>query len=113
MEESILLSIKKLLGLPPEDTSFDLDIIININAAFSTLYQIGVDDKSITIENDSAIWSDYIYNSNILNLVKQYVFMKVKLAFDPPSSSSVMDAYKQQIAELEWRINIETNKGEY
>lgn len=106
MDESILISIKKLLGLDENYEVFDKDIIIHINMALSTLNQLGVGpEKGFMIEDKDAVWSDFIGNNEKLNSVQTYVYLKVKLVFDPPLSSAVMEANKQLISELEWRIN--------
>lgn len=107
MSDSILVSIKKLLGITEEYDYFDADIIMHINMAFMVLYQLGVGPKTpFTIEDASATWSDFMGDSTDLAGVKTYVFLKVKLVFDPPQSSAAMEAIKQNIAELEWRLNV-------
>lgn len=108
MEESILISIKKLLGITKDYKNFDTDIITHINTVFLTLNQLGVGPADgYFIEDDRDVWSEYIGNSKNLNAVKTYVYLKVKLMFDPPASSAVMEANKQMINELEWRLNAE------
>ena len=107
MSDSILVSIKKLLGVTEEYDYFDADIIMHINMAFMVLYQLGVGPKTpFSIEDASATWSDFMGDSTDLAGVKTYVFLKVKLVFDPPQSSAAMEAIKQNIAELEWRLNV-------
>lgn len=106
MESSILTSIKKLLNISEECDSFDTDIIIHINTVLMILTQIGVGPSegfSITDEND--VWTDFIPDIKKIESVKTFVYLKVKLIFDPPSSSAVMEAFKQSISELEWRLN--------
>ena len=106
MDSSILTSIKKLLGIAEEDTSFDQDIIMHINTVFAILAQLGVGPANgFSIEDDSAIWEDYLGNATNLELVKSYVYMKVRSMFDPPTSSILADAMNKNISELEWRIN--------
>lgn len=106
MDSSILTSIKKLLGIAKEDTSFDQDIIIHINTVFAILAQLGVGPEGgFSIEDDSAIWEDYLGNATDLELVKSYIYMKVRSMFDPPTSSILADAMNKNISELEWRIN--------
>lgn len=104
--DSILNSIKKLLGPYEDDTSFDIDLIININTVLSILTQLGVGpSEGFSITGSTEIWSDFIDPSMVsIEQVKTYVYLKVKLIFDPPMSSTVIDAYKRQIDELEWRI---------
>ena len=106
MDSSILTSIKKLLGIAEEDTSFDQDIIMHINTVFAILSQLGVGPANgFSIEDDSAIWEDYLGNASNLELVKSYIYMKVRSMFDPPTSSILADAMNKNISELEWRIN--------
>lgn len=110
MEESILTSIKKMLGMEENYNVFDTDIIIHINTIFMTLNQLGVGPSSgFKIEDNSAIWSEYIDEDSDLEAVKTYIYLKVKLLFDPPLSSSVIEVMKQSIAELEWRLNVQTS----
>ena len=107
MDSSILTSIKKLLGIAEEDTSFDQDIIMHINTVFAILSQLGVGPANgFSIEDEGAIWSDYLGNAANLELVKSYIYMKVRSIFDPPTSSILADAMNKNISELEWRINI-------
>ena len=105
--ESILTSIKKLLGIEEEYTQFDADIIMHINTVFLNLTQLGVGPaEGFLIEDDSATWDDFIGDSNQLQAVKTYVYLKVKLLFDPPLSSSVTESINRIISELEWRLNV-------
>ena len=106
MDSSILTSIKKLLGIAEEDVSFDQDIIMHINTVFAILAQLGVGPANgFSIEDDGAIWSDYLGNATNLELVKSYIYMKVRSMFDPPTNSVLADAMNKNISELEWRIN--------
>lgn len=106
MEESILLSTKKVLGLAPEDTSFDLDVITHINSTFSNLHDLGLGPvDGFMIEDEEAVWADVVTNIRILSQVKTYVYLKVRLVFDPPTTSYVLNAMKDQIAEHEWRLS--------
>ena len=103
--ESVLTSIKKLLGIEESYEIFDPDIILYINSAFSTLTQLGVGPKEgFSIKDKTTTWSEYLNNDPRLDLIKNYVFLKVKLIFDPPTSNSVQSAYERMIQELEWRI---------
>ena len=105
--DSILDSIKKLLGIQPEYINFDEDIIIHINTAFAALNQLGVGPKDgFMIEDNSMQWTDYITSCN-LTMVRSYIYLKVRLLFDPPTSSVLMDSMNRSIAELEWRIFLE------
>ena len=105
--DSILTSIKKLLGIEEEYTQFDSDIIMHINTVFLNLTQLGVGPaEGFLIEDDSTTWYDFIGDSNQLQAVKTYVYLKVKLLFDPPLSSSVTESIDRIISELEWRLNV-------
>ena len=104
--ESILTSIKKLLGIAEEYTQFDTDIIIHINTVFMTLQQLGVGpEEGFSIVDSEAVWTDFMENSILLNSVKTYIYLKVKLLFDPPLSSSTIECFNKVISELEFRIN--------
>ena len=108
---SILGSIKKNLGIVPEYTAFDDQIILDINAAFSTLHQLGFGpDEGFEITGIDEFWSDIIEEPRF-NFVKSYVCMKVRVMFDPPTSSYALDALNKQIAEYEWRIKSEIETG--
>lgn len=107
MDQSILNSTKKILGISEDYTAFDLDIITHINTAFSTLTQLGLGpSEGFMIEDDDAVWEDFLNDSTQFNAVKSYVFLKVKLLFDPPTTSYLISAYEKQIQELEWRLNV-------
>lgn len=107
MEESILVSIKKLLNISSDDTSFDTDIIIHINTVFMVLRQLGVgpEFENFSISDDKAKWSDFLEERTDLDSVKTYIYLKVKMVFDPPINSSIIDAYNKLIDEYEWRLN--------
>lgn len=105
--ESILTSIKKLLGIAEDYDHFDPDIIMHINSVFMNLTQIGVGPSAgFGIEDETSVWTDFIPDTTKLAAIKSYIFLKVKLLFDPPLSSSVLESYNRQIAELEWRLNV-------
>ena len=107
--ESILISIKKLLGVPEEYSQFDPDIIIHINTAFMNLTQLGVGpQKGFYIEDSETTWDEFVDTDRNaeFNAVKTYIYLKVKLLFDPPLSAAVMESIKNTIAELEWRLNV-------
>ena len=107
--ESILTSIKKLLGIDEEYTHFDADIIMHINSVLMILTQLGVGPETgFVIEDDTSTWSDFVSEVNAaqLHAIKSYIYMKVKLMFDPPLSSAVVEAMNRQIAEFEWRLNV-------
>lgn len=110
--ESILTSIKKLLGIAEEDTNFDQDLIVHINSVFMILTQLGVGpSKGFSIKDENDVWSDFIPEQSSLEAVKSYVCMKVRLMFDPPLSSAVADAINRNISELEWRLNVGAENG--
>lgn len=103
--ESILTSIKKLLGIEEDYVHFDADIIMHINSVLSILTQLGVGpSEGYSIKDANATWNEFITNPAKLELVKSYVYLKVRLMFDPPSSSSAIESMKQLISELEFRI---------
>ena len=107
MEESILKSTKKILGLDETYTPFDLDVITHINAAFSLLNQLGVGpEDGFMIEDEVTVWDDYPVPDNQLHLIKTYVFLKVRMLFDPPTMSFLIEATNNQIKEYEWRLNL-------
>ena len=119
--DSILQSIKKLLGIAAEYNAFDTDIMIHINSVFSILTQLGVgptDGFYITGPNE--VWTDFMPTSARLEMVKTYMYLKVRLLFDPPTSSAAIDSANRLISELEWRLNVaaetigkeETNDGQ-
>ena len=112
--ESILTSIKKLLGIAEDYEHFDNDIIIHINSVFSILTQIGVgSDTGFSISDKTATWNDFISDGTNLEMAKTYVYLKVKLLFDPPLNSSVTNSIEKTISELEWRLNVTVDpKGE-
>lgn len=107
VSSSILNDIKKMLGLEPDYTPFDTDIIILINNSMMTLQQYGVGPKNgFTLLDASQTWDNFFEESQgkMLEAVKAYIYMKVKMVFDPPSTSFVMDAYKSTCDEIEWRL---------
>ena len=107
MDDSILISIKKLLGIGEDDEQFDPDILMHINSVFMILTQIGVGPESgFSIQDDSSKWADFVSDINKIEAVKSYIYLKVRLLFDPPTSSSTMEAINSLISELEWRLNV-------
>ena len=108
MEESILISIKKLLGIDKDYTAFDTDIIIHINSVFMILHQLGVGTyECYKIQDDLNTWKEFITDADRLDAVKSYIYHKVKSLFDPPTSPAVAEANKQVTKELEWRLNVQ------
>jgi hypothetical protein len=114
--DSILMSVKKMLGglEPNEESPFDADIIMQINGTFGVLQQLGVGPKEgFSISDATAQWTDFSTDTIILNMVKPYMYAKVKLGFDLSSTSSaVVEALKNQVAEFEFRMNVRVDPGE-
>lgn len=107
MEDSILKSTKKILGLDADYDAFDLDVITHINSVFATLNDLGVGPpQGFMIEDDTTKWQDYLGASLLLNDVKSYVYLRVRLLFDPPTTGYHTEAAKEQIKEFEWRLNV-------
>lgn len=105
--ESILDSVKKDLNVSLDDTFFDPELIMHINTVFSILTQLGVGPKSgFSISDNTAVWTDYLGESNFTNIVKSYLSKKVKVLFDPPSTGPLSEALNKTISELEWRIMV-------
>lgn len=111
--QSILLTVKKMLGIAEEYHAFDLDLIININSVFLTLNQLGVGpDKPFRISSDVETWGDFLGDQyENLDGVETYVYLKTRLLFDPPTNSFLVDAMQTQVAELEWRLNFQVEGG--
>lgn len=111
--DSILESIKKLLGIAEEYEQFDTDIIIHINTAFFKLNQIGVGpEEGFSISDKSAAWDDFLSGSKNLEAVKTYVYLNVRLLFDPPLNSAVLESMNNTINQLECRLNIAADKSQ-
>ena len=104
--ESILTSIKKMLGITEDCEDFDTDVIMHINSVLTILTQMGVGPANgFSITDKTARWDEFLSNKLYCEPVKTYVYLKVRLIFDPPLSSAVMEAMKNMISELEWRLN--------
>lgn len=112
-EDSILISVKKVLGINPSYGDFDLDVALQINSAIHTLYQVGYEPaKNFSITGINETWDDLTGGDNTaISLIKNYIFFKTRVLFDPPTSSFVLTSYQDQIKELEWRIYIELEGG--
>lgn len=107
IEGSILHDIKKMLGPSYDDDSFDTDIIIHINSTFTTLRQLGVGPaKGYRISDEDNLWSEFVKDEEMLDSVKTYIYLKVKLIFDPPLNGTLYEAFERQVKELEWRLNV-------
>lgn len=112
MNESILTSIKKLLGIVEADENFDMDVIIHINTYLNHLNQIGVGVKGFTIQDKTAVWRDFLGDDvSRLQSVKTFVYIKVRLIFDPPNSSYVASELNNAVKEIEFRLNAEVDPG--
>ncbi len=116
-ENSILLSIKKLLNIDGDDPAFDTDITMLINNEFMTLQQLGIGPEAgFSVTDVTTNWSDFSEDRTLIETVKIFIYLKVRMIFDPPASSVVADAINSRIHELEWRLNIQaerkTNTGD-
>lgn len=111
-KDSILISIKKLLGISKECADFDTDIKIHINSTLMNLDQLGITiPKSFSVQDETQTWSEIIQNQEKIDSIVTYVYLKVKLVFDPPLSSAVMEANKESIRELEWRLTVQVDEN--
>lgn len=109
METSILVSTKKILGLDADYEAFDLDVITHINTVFATLNQLGVGpDAGFAIEDSSAQWGDFVITDNIpmQNAIKTFMYLSVRMIFDPPATSFALEALQHQIDQLAFRISV-------
>jgi len=107
LETSILTSIKKNLNIEESDTDFDQDILMHINSVFTTLADVGVGDATgFMIEDNTAEWDDFLAADPRLNSVKTYIYLRVRLLFDPPQTSYLVDALTKQAEEILWRLNV-------
>lgn len=111
--DSILLTIKKLLGFTPDYDAFDTDIIININMVFNILNQLGVGPvEGFFITGPNETWDQYISDMRKFEMVKTYIYLKVKQIFDPGTSSALNNAIEAQVKELEWRLSVQADPGD-
>ncbi len=109
--DSILISVKKMLGITAEYTHFDADIIMHINSVFMILHQLGVGPaEGFTIEGSHETWDEFIKDEFTIEAVKSYMYLKVGLLFDPPTSTNVLEAKNRLASELEWRLNVAVDK---
>lgn len=107
MQDSILMTIRKLVCGDPYADHFDTDLLVHINACFSILNQLGVGpENGFVVTDETQSWSSYVADNRTLNMVKTYVTLKVKKIFDPPLTSSVLEAMDKEITQLEWRLNV-------
>lgn len=115
VESSILNDVKKALGINTHDgcTEFDTELIMQINAAFFTLNQLGVGPEQVfSIKDEESKWEDFVYGRTDLDSVRLYIVYKVRLGFDPPSNSYLVNAIKESIGELEWRLNVHCDESD-
>lgn len=113
MEQSILNSIKKVLGIAPDYVAFDEDVMMFTNTAFSNLTQLGAGPPVFRIEDDTAEWSEFSEDDVLTDMVKTYVWLQVKMLFDPPNTGYLVTASQEQLNRLEWRINTYREGLEY
>lgn len=107
---SILGTIKKLIGVDKDYGVFDLDLIIAINSSFMILNQLGVGpEKAFVIKDASATWKDFFGDDEIFELAKSYIYLRARLLFDPPSSGVLHEAVERQISEFEWRMHVQAD----
>ena len=112
VQNSILDTTKKMLGLDADYDVFDIDVITHINSAFAQLAQLGVGpDEGFEIEDSNKLWADFLGTNKLINFVKSYMYLKVRMWFDPPTTSFDLAAKEKQITELEWRMNVAADKG--
>lgn len=109
--DSILMSIKKMLNVEPDEPSFDMEIGTFVNGVFMTLNQLGIGKPDFHVNEADTRWTDFSDDMSLIQTVKEYVYLKVRMVFDPPASSIVADAYNSRISELEWRLNIQAEKA--
>lgn len=107
LEPSILKNIRKMMQMPEDYTDFDMELTIHINSAFSTLHQLGVGpETAFSIQDEGAVWTDFTENTKTIESVKTYVYIAVRILFDPPTNSAVLTAFQDQKKELEFRLNV-------
>lgn len=108
IRESILLSVKDALGIVPEYTPFDNAIVMHINSTFATLFQLGIGPTTdqFHITGASETWTDFIADQTDVEFVRSYMYMKVRMLFDPPETATLFDAFGNQIKEMEWRLRV-------
>lgn len=111
MNESILTSIKKLLGIPEEYEAFDQDLIIHINTMLTRLYQVGVGVPNFSIVDKSSTWDQFLIDESKYQQAKTYVYIRVRLLFDPPQSGAANEAFKETLRELEWLLFVDADNA--
>lgn len=109
--DSILATIKQMLGLTDETDAFNTELVMHINSVFTILNQLHIgSDEGFMITDFSETWEQFVPDVTLATMVREFVYLKVRMIFDPPASSVVADAYNQRIAELEWRMNIQAER---
>lgn len=112
-DESILLSVKRQLEICDDYNAFDPVIVTHINSVFMILDQLGVSlEPGFQITGENENWADYLQGRKELNLIKSYMYLKVRLLFDPPNVGVLHEAMERQIAEFEWRLNVQVDPGD-
>lgn len=108
-DDSILESVKKMLGPGSDQTEFDSELLMNINGVFFELQQLGIGpEEGFSVYDDTEKWIDFTTDENVLNALKPYMYLKIKLIFDPPTSSSVLTSFENMINRFEWRLNVDS-----
>lgn len=111
--DSILTLVKKNLGIEEDCEDFDDEIIMHINSVFTILSQLGVGPKEgFAIQDKTSVWSEYISDKQNLNLVKSYMYLRVRILFDPPQNSFTLTSMENQAKEYEWRLNVQAESSE-
>ena len=113
MEESILQTVKATIGITSDQTHFDSEILMHINSIIAKLNQIGIGPtEGFRVEDESSDWSSFIGDDPNLDMVKDYISISVKLAFDPPSNSFAIDSLRKITDEYEWRLSVKATESE-
>lgn len=115
LDDSVLLSTKKAIGYEPDYDVYDSDIMLHINSLLSKLIQVGYDFKpNYRVTSKEKLWSDILVGSPVDDMIKDYIYIKTKLVFDPPQNATVLTALKEEASELEWRVffNSETERSD-
>lgn len=114
MSESILTSTKKVLGIEENYTEFDVDILMHINSVFSTLEQLGIGPVGgFSVTDKNVTWPSFLDSDPRLNAVKSYVYLRVRIMFDPPGTSYLITSMEKQAKEMEWRLNVTRETDDY
>lgn len=114
VDTSILNDTKKMLGIDPTYTAFDTDVMMHINSVFSVLTQLGIGlETGFMIEDDSATWGNFLEDDPRFNSIRTYVYLRVRMLFDPPATSFHIAAMEKQIQEIEFRLNVQREQTEW